>query len=768
MKSKSSLFQPSRRSFLRTSGLAAMGAALVDAPGTAQAGQPESTDASTSRPPKDLVSLVNILQGTDSTYYFSRGNTLPIAARPFGMAHWTLQSRGNSPWMFQPADRRIQGFRCTHQLSPWLSDYGHAMFMPFAGDAKPEADARSSSYRPEEAVLAPHSLRLRLLRYEADVELVPTERCCILTATFANADGRGLFIEIPGKAGAIEPDASKRVLRFESRANAGGVPENFAAYYIVQFAEAWQSFEVRDVHEGRVAVVRFEGGAERKIEAKIATSFISFEQAQRNLSLELGDHSPAELRARAAEEWNDYLGRIEIGSATEEQQRTFYSCLYRALLFPRTFHEPDENGHPHHYSAYNGKIEPGVMYADHGYWDVYRAWYPFMSLVYPEKLGEILQAWVNAYREGGWMPQFPAPGYRACMSGSLIDSLFSDAVMKDISGFDRLAAYEGLRKHATQPGNPDKGYGREGIEHYLRLNYLPADKVDQSVAETADAAYGDFCIAQIAAKLGKQEDAAMFMKRAENWRNIFDAQTRFFRGKNENGSWLEPFDPFTWGSPYEEGAAWQHRWNVPHDVPGLIAAMGGDKAFAAELEKMLTLPPTFHVGVYGQEIHEMSEMAALPFGQYMHNNQPVHHVLYLFAAAGRADRTQYWVRRVLNEAYSVGNFSGDEDTGSMAAWYILSALGLYAVCPGKPEYTVGSPLFAHATIHLADGKTLVIDAPGNSATTPYVRSLAVNGAAHRSAVIDHGTLAQGAVLKFEMSSSAIYGTAQNGFRSERE
>lgn len=747
------MFEQSRRSFLKATSLAAMGAALSEAEAQRAAHEGAAQAASGDRSAQDLTALVNILQGTDSTYYFSRGNTLPIAARPFGMAHWTLQSRSNSPWMFQPADRRIQGFRCTHQLSPWLDDYGHALFMPFAGDAKPEPDARSSSYRPEEAVLAPHSLRLRLLRYEADVELVPTERCCVLTASFAAAAECGLFVEIPTKGGVLAPDAGKRELRFESAASAGGVPENFAAYYVVEFAQAWDSLELKEVHGGRVAIVRFKAGP---IEARIATSFISLDQAARNLQLEVGGRSANELRAQAADEWNSYLGRIEIGGASEEQRRTFYSCMYRAVLFPRTFHEPDENGKPHHYSAYNGKVEPGVMYADHGYWDVYRAWYPLMSLVFPEKLGEILQAWVNAYHEGGWMPQFPAPGYRACMSGSLIDSLFADAVMKDIPGFDREAAYEGLRKHATQPGNPDKGYGRQGIEHYLRLNYLPADKVDQSVAETADAAYGDFCIAQIAARLGKREDAAMFMKRSENWRNIFDAQTRFFRGKNENGSWMEPFDPFTWGSPYEEGAAWQHRWNVPHDVQGLVGAMGGDEAFAAELEKMLTLPPTFHVGVYGQEIHEMSEMAALPFGQYMHNNQPVHHVLYLFAAAGRPDRTQYWVRRVLNEAYSAAHFSGDEDTGSMAAWYILSALGIYPVCPGKPQYTVGSPLFMHASIHLANGKTLVIDAPDNSANTPYVRGFAVNGTAHPWTLLDHEVLARGASLRFEMSSSAMH------------
>lgn len=753
------MLKQNRRNFLKTSGIAALGSALAkaDALDGVETQQPNAPHVPlVPGAGNDLASLVNILQGTDSNYYFSRGNTLPIAATPFGMAHWTLQSRSDSPWMFQPADRRFQGFRCTHQLSPWLSDYGHATFLPFSGDPQLEPDARSSSYRPEEAQLSPYALRLKLLRYQADVELIATERGCVLSADFAEPGNTGLLFEIPGKNGSVEPDAANRIIRFTSPANAGGVPDNFAAYYVLQFAEPWQKFAMRDVGSNRVGVVRFAGN-QRKLQVRIATSFISFEQAVRNLQQELGTRPPAELRDSGRAGWNREFGKIEIGGATPDQQRTFYSCLYRALLFPRTFHEPDETGKPHHYSAFNGKVEPGVMYADHGYWDVYRAWYPLMSLAYPERLGEILQAWVNAYKEGGWMPQFPAPGYRACMSGSLIDSLFADAVMKDIPGFDREAAYEGLRKHAMQPGNPAKGYGRQGIEYYPKMGYLPADHVNQSVAETADAAYGDFCIGQIAARLGKAEDAAMFRKRSENWRKIFDAQTRFFRGKNEDGSWMEPFDPFTWGTPYEEGAAWQHRWNVPHDVPGLIAALGGESATVAALDQMLSLPPKFNVGVYGQEIHEMSEMAALPFGQYMHNNQPVHHVLYLFAAAGRPDRTQHWVRRVLNEAYSPDNFCGDEDTGAMAAWYILSALGFYPLCPGKPEYTLGAPLFKHAVVHLSGGKNLTIEAPANGPDMPFSANLTVNGTNHASRVIDHATLVQGARLQFGMQKSPLRG-----------
>ena len=757
----------SRRNFLKTTGLAAIGSTLLgEKPAHAATGPTGNPDAAADTPPIALeraVDAVNILQGTDSTPAFSRGNTLPIAALPFGMAHWTLQSQANTPWMFSPGVRRIQGLRCTHQLSPWLDDYGHAVFMPFCGETEPEAGARASSYRPEDAKLTPYSLQLFLLRYRAQVELIPTERCCLLTASFETTDDAklsGLAFDVPGKGSVITPDAANRRISFTSTANAGGVPENFATYYVVEFAEAWESFDIKKVEPGagrhqvetQIGVVKFKPGA--AIEARIATSFISFEQARLNLKNELGSKSAAALREAGATLWNEHLNRIQIEGASHQQQRTFYSCMYRALLFPRTFHEPDANGKMQHYSAFNGKVEPGLMYADHGYWDVYRAWYPFMSIVFPEKLGEILQAWVNAYKEGGWLPQFPAPGYRACMTGSLIDSIFADAAVKGIPGFDVQTAYAGLKKHATIKGDPDKGFGRVGIEEYLKFNYLPADHIEQSVAETVDAAYGDFCIAQVAKAAGHQDDYAMFMKRSENWRNLFDPSVKFLRGKNADGSWLSPFDPFTWGSPYVEGSAWQHRWDVPHQLAELIEAMGGKAASAEALEKMLTTPPIFNVGVYGQEIHEMSEMAAVEFGQYAHSNQPSHNLLYLLTHAGRPDITQRWVRKTMNELYSPDQFAGDEDTGSMAAWYILSALGFYPVCPGKAEYTLGSPLFLKATVQLPGKKAFIVEAPGNNAEKVYVRSAQLDGQPLTGPTLDHAAIVKGGTLRFEMGAKA--------------
>ncbi len=742
-----------RRAFLKASSLAVAAAGLN---AKAETGSREGSDAADPAPDKppiaaDSIDLVNVLQGTASTRVFSRGNTLPIAALPFGMAHWTIQSDANTAWMFQPGGRRFQGFRCTHQLSPWLSDYGEAIFLPFCGDLDPDAQMRSSSWRPEDSTLRPYSFRLPLMRYQADAELIPTERCALVTARFSSGAPPGFLIEVPGAAGPIQFDKANRTVRFTSTINEGGVPKNFATYYVVRFAEPWDSTALRQEPKSQIAMVRYKTG--NSIEARIATSFISFEQAESNFDRELGSKPADVLRAGGKAIWREHFSRIEVEGGDLPQQTIFYSCLYRALLFPRMWYEPDAGGKPHHFSPYNGKVVPGVMYADHGYWDDYRAWYPFMSVVFPDRLAEILQAWVNAYSEGGWLPQFPAPGYRACMTGSLIDSVFGDAAVKGIRGFDLATAYEGLRKHATQPGDPDRGYGRRGIEDYLHLGYVSADHVEQSAAETADAAYGDFCIAQVANKLGRVEDAAMSLKRSHNWRNVFDPETGFLRGKHVNGSWLEPFDQFAWGSPYVEGSAWQHRWDVPQDIPGLIQAMGGNKQAVAALDKMLALPPIFHVGVYGQEIHEMSEMAAVNFGQYAQSNQPVHHLLYIFSIAGRPDRTQYWARQVMAELYSPDVFPGDEDTGSMAAWFLLGAMGFYSLCPGKAEYVTGSPLFDRVTLSLPSGKRTVIETRNQSPSAVYVSKLLVDGRPNISPTISHSQIAGGARLTFFMQNT---------------
>ena len=745
----------SRRSFLKLGGAVALLSTLES--GAEAAERPLSADDGQGSPsPKrvdnalPLVDLVNPLQGTDSTSLFSRGNTLPIVAVPFAMAHWALQSSDRDAWFFQPHDQRLQGIRCTHQLSMWLGDYGHATFMPFTGDPDPEPTARASSYRPKELQIAPQSVRVPLLRYGCTLELAPSERCAVMRFTFNESGAAGVFIDLPGEDAEAHHDPGSGVVTALVRANNGGVPARFAAHYAVRIDTQIAQFDVKEIKDRRVAVLRFKAEAGKPVNLRVGTSFISPEQALRNLDSEVGGKPFEKIETEAAATWEQALGRVRIQGASETQRRIFYSCLYRALLFPRIWHEKDASGNVVHYSAFSGKVEPGVMYADHGYWDLYRAWYPMMTLIHPERLGEILQGWVNAYKEGGWFPQFPGPGYRNCMTGSPIDSIFGDAVAKGIEGFDVHAAYEGLKKHATKSVPPGRGYGRSAVEEYIKLGYVPCDLVDDGLVETLDSAFGDFSIAQVARAVGTMDDVATFEKRSQNWRSLFDRKTGFLRGKLSNGQWLEPFDPHTWGNPYVEGSAWQYRFAVPHDPEGLMEAMGGKAAFLAALEEMLAQPPVFHVGSYGREIHEMSEMAAVEFGQYAHSNQPSHHALYMFTAAGRRDRTQHWVHRVLNELYSPDNFCGDEDTGSMGAWYVLSALGIYSLCPGKPEWTLGAPLFEQAEIRFQDGREIRIEAHSKKPGA-FLNRVTLNGKEHEGNSVQHSEFLKSARLVFAAS-----------------
>ncbi len=744
----------SRRTFLKMGGAAALLSSLDRSAEGAEAAAGKAAQTGSGAQPAtgggSLVSLVNPLQGTDSTGLFSRGNTLPIVAVPFAMAHWAMESTDADTNFFLPHDQRLQGVRSTHQLSRWLGDYGQATFLPFNGEASPDPSARASSYRPQELRIAPHSLDVRLMRYRCRFELAPTEHSSIMRFTFEDAGAAGLFIDLAGLESEAHFDAGTATVTALTRKNRGGVPPGFACYYAVQCDAPISSFEVKELRDRRVAILRFNAQPGKPVTARVGTSFISFDQAVHNLKREVGGKPLEQVRSEAGGVWEAELSRVQIGGASETQRRIFYSCLYRCLLFPRIWHELDPQGNLVHMSPYNGKVEPGVMYADHGYWDDYRAWYPMMALLYPERLSQILDAWVNAYKEGGWFPQFPCPGYRNCMTGSPIDFVFGDAVAKGITGFDLQAAYAGLKKHATQPVPPGTGYGRPAVAEYEKLGYIPYEAVVGSLAETLDCVYGDYCIAQVARAAGHNDDAAMFEKRSRDWRRVFDSETGFLRGKRTDGSWQTPFDPHTWGGAYVEGAAWQYRFSVPYDPQGLMQAMGGKTAFVAALEDMLSQPPVFHAGTYGREIHEMSEMAAVDFGQYAHSNQPVHHVLYMFTAAGRRDRTQYWVHRVLNDLYSVDNFCGDEDTGSMAAWYVLSSMGIFSLCPGKPEWALGAPLFEQAQINYPDGRVIHIDAQSRTPGAFY-NQVTLNGAAHDGNFIQHAAFMKDARLVFTAS-----------------
>jgi predicted alpha-1,2-mannosidase len=665
------------------------------------------------------------------------------------MAHWALQTSCTSAWYFQPRDTRLQGVRCTHQLSPYLNDYGEATFLPFQGESEASPFERASSYRPRELRIRPHELDVQLLRCRCRMELAPSERGAIMRFTFEKGGLSGVFIDLAGEDAEATCNQSQRTVSALVRHNHGGVHKGFAAYYSIECSAAIASFEVKSMSGRRVAVLCFNAEAGKPVELRIGTSFISEAQSARNRTSELGANSYEQVKSEAADAWEQLLGRIRIDGASLSERKIFYSCLYRVLLYPRIWHEWDETGKLVHRSVYTGKVEPGPMYADHGYWDVYRAWYPLMALVYPDRLSEILESWVNVFKEGGWLPQFPCPGYRNCMTGSPLDFVFADAVARGIKGFDLDAAYEGLKKHANTPVAPGLGYGRPAVAEYKQLGFIPCDKVLGGLSETLDAVYGDYCIAQVAKAVGKTEDAEYFLKRSENWRKSFDPKTRFFRGRNADGNWVEPFDAIEWGYAYVEGNAWHYRFFLPFDVEGLIKEMGGRKEFVADLDEMMNQPPAFKVGMYKREIHVMSEMAMSDFGQYAHNNQPSHHALYMYSMADRRDRTQYWVHRVLRELYTEETFCGDEDTGSVSAWYILSAMGIYSLCPGKPEWVLGAPLFHRAEIRRPDGEVILIEAE-QTKEDRYLSRVTLNGVPVEGPTVPHEKLAKGGHLVFRV------------------
>ena len=713
---------------------------------------------------QDLLQYVNPEQGTDSVHSFSKGNTHPLVARPFGMTHWSAQTE-DSPRFYQPTAQQIQGIRATHQPSPWIGDYGHFLLCPQSGRRLLGAGQRPSVFRRDQTTMSPHYLRTVFGRYRTTVELTATERCAHMRLHFPAGEARRFIIDLFEGDCQFKIDLAGSALSGYTRANSGGVPANYALYFWLEIdgpAKGGGVFSPDETWEGKNAAtgnglgawLELEAGAD-VVQVWIATSFISVEQARLNLKREIGGRDFDQVSAESAQVWNTILNRIHIEGASDRQRRTFYSCLYRAHLFPRMWYEYDRQDQPHHFSPYDGKVHPGVLYADNGFWDTHRTVYPLLAWLDPKRLGEIVEGWVQAYREGGWFPKWTSPGYRACMIGTHLDAVVADACVKGIEGFDLETAYEAMLKNATQVGDKEGNYGRRGIKAFAELGWVPHDEVEHAASRTQDFAYNDFCVAQVARALGRERDYHTYKERAFYYRNTFNGKTGFMQGRNRDGSWAEPFDEFRWGEAYIEGSAWQCTWAVGHDLSGLIELLGGPKATVDKLDRMLALEPRFEVGSYNFEIHEMTEMAAVDFGQYAHSNQPVHHALYIYTFAGAPHRTQYWVRRVLDELYSSEAFCGDEDNGEMASWYIFSALGLYPFCPGHPSYVLGSPLFKKARVNLSNGGQFVVDAPENSQGNVYVKAVQLNGRPHAGAAIEHSTLAAGATLHFEMSDQAV-------------
>ena len=738
------------RFFVLLVGVATLGPV---APGRAQA------------PAASPADLVNPLMGTDSKPDFSNGNTYPAIVRPWGMNCWLPQTgkMGNG-WAYQYEANRIRGFKQTHQPSPWMNDYGQFALMPGTGRVRVDEDARASWFSHKAETATPYYYSVYLADYDLTTEITPTERAARFRFTFPRTDSAWVVLDALDKGSYVKLlPAQNRLIGYTTK-NSGGVPANFKNYFVIEFDHPFAEArifndktlvaglpELAADHVG--AAVQFRTRQGEQVQVRVASSFISAEQAERNLQ-ELGTDDFETVKAKGRAAWNEVLGRVEVAGGTAAQQRTFYSCLYRALQFPRRFYELDAAGQPVHYSPFNGQVLPGYLYTDTGVWDTFRALFPLLNLLYPEENARMQAGLANDYREGGWLPEWASPGYRNVMVGNNSAAVVADAYLKGGRGYDINTLYEALIKDANHAG-PLEAVGRAGVDYYNKLGYVPYDvKIKENAARTLEYAYDDFAIAQLATALKRpKKEIALYTQRSQNYRKLFDKQTGLMRGRNQDGTFQTPFNPFKWGDAFTEGNSWQYTWSVFHDVRGLMNLMGGRQKFVATLDTIFTLPPTFDASYYGEVIHEIREMQVANMGQYAHGNQPAQHIIYLYNYAGQPWKAQYWVREVLDRLYrpTPDGYCGDEDNGQTSAWYVFSALGFYPVCSATDQYVLGAPLFPKATLHLPGGHDVVLNAPGNSAANRYVQQLTVNGKPYSPNWLSHRELSKGAVLDFEMS-----------------
>lgn len=717
---------------------------------------------------------VTTLMGTQSDYSLSTGNTYPAVALPWGMNFWTPQTgRMGDGWTYTYGAHTLRGLKQTHQPSPWINDYGQFAVMPVRGKDKLDEESRQSWFSHQIEVAKPYYYSVYLADHDIVAEMTPTERAAMMRFTFPESDESGVVIDAFDRGSRVEVVDDRTIAGYTTR-NSGGVPGNFRNWFVIRFDKPFTAVELTDRPErykpgsrelypesGKavegdhaVAKVHFTTTRGERVTLRIASSFISAEQAVRNLESELAEDDFETVKQKAQARWDEVLGRIEIEGGSEEQLRTFYSCLYRSTLFPRKFYEIDAEGTPVHYSPYNGEVRPGYMYTDTGFWDTFRCLFPLLNLVYPSVNTEIQAGLANTYRESGFLPEWASPGHRGCMVGNNSASVVSDAILKGVTPADDVEVlYEAMMSGRSKVHPEVSSTGRLGHEYYNTIGYVPYNVgINENVARTLEYAYDDWCIAQVASKLGKADDAAMLEKASKNYRNVFDPETKLMRGRNKEGDFQAPFSAYKWGDAFTEGNAWHYTWSVFHDVDGLAELMGGKEEFTKMLDSVFVVPPVYDDSYYGHRIHEITEMQVANMGNYAHGNQPAQHMIYLYDYAGHPAKAQYWVREVMNRLYMArpDGYCGDEDNGQTSAWYVFSALGFYPVCPGADEYAVGAPLFRRATIHLENGQKVVIEAPQNSAENRYVGKMSVDGKVRTEPFLRYSELQNGASVHFDM------------------
>jgi predicted alpha-1,2-mannosidase len=723
----------------------------------------------------DPVEFVNPLVGSQSTYELSTGNTYPAIARPWGMNFWTPQTgKMGDGWAYTYTANKIRGFKQTHQPSPWINDYGQFSIMPVVGEPQFDENKRASWFSHKSETAKPYYYSVYLAEHDVTTEIAPTDRAAMFRFTYPESENSYVVVDAFDNGSYVKViPAENKIVGYTTK-NSGGVPENFKNYFVVVFDKPItytatfsdgvlsQATEQESNHVG--AVVGFKTAKGEKVHAKVASSFISFAQAEQNMR-ELGNNSFDEVMAQGKAEWNKELGKIEVSGGSVDELRTFYSCMYRSLLFPRKFYEVDANGKTVHYSPFNGELCEGYLFTDTGFWDTFRSLFPFLNLMYPSMAKEMQEGLINTYKESGFFPEWASPGHRGCMVGNNSASVLVDAYIKGIKVDDVKTLYEGLI-HGTQSVHPEvSSTGRLGYEYYNKLGYVPYDvKINENAARTLEYAYDDWCIYQLGKRLGKpKKELKVFANRALNYKNLFDKETNLMRGKNQDGTFMKPFSPLKWGDAFTEGNSWHYTWSVFHDPQGLINLMGGKETFVNMLDSVFAVPPVFDESYYGQVIHEIREMQIMGMGNYAHGNQPIQHMIYLYDYAGQPWKAQYWVRQVMNRMYTPNpdGYCGDEDNGQTSAWYVFSALGFYPVAPGTTQYIVGAPLFKKAVMHFENGNSLTINAPKNGVDNMYINSMKFNGVDYTKNYFDHFEMLNGGVIDVDMTDkpNTVRGTA---------
>lgn len=715
---------------------------------------------------KDFTQYVNPLMGTQSTFELSTGNTYPAIAVPWGMNFWTPQTgKMGDGWQYTYTATKIRGFKQTHQPSPWINDYGQFSIMPVVGKPEFDEDKRASWFSHKGEIAKPHYYKVYLAEHDVVTEMVPTERAAMFRFTFPESDASYVVIDAFNNGSSIQIIPSENKIIGYSTRNSGGVPENFKNYFVIVFDKPFtykSSFNGKELNEGVLsqtadhvgAVIGFKTAKGEKVHARIASSFISPEQAELNLK-ELGNDNLETLAQKGQQAWNEMLGRIEVEGGSLDQYRMFYSCLYRSLLFPRKFYEIDAAGKVMHYSPTTGEVLPGYYYTDTGVWDTFRCLFPLLNLMYPSVNKEIQEGYLNAYRESGFYPEWASPGHRGCMVGNNTASVLADAYLKGIRVEDSETLWKGLMAAVNGVHPTVNSSGREGYNYYNELGYVPYDvKINENAARTLEYAYDDWCLYQLAKELKRpKKEINLFAKRAMNYKNLFDPETKLMRGKNKDGLFMKPFSPLKWGDAFTEGNSWHYTWSVFHDPQGLIDLMGGKETFVEMLDSVFNVPPVFDDSYYGQVIHEIREMTVMNMGNYAHGNQPIQHMIYLYNYAGQPWKAQYWLRQVMNRMYTPtpDAYCGDEDNGQTSAWYVFTSLGFYPVCPGTNQYILGAPLFKKAKLHFENGNVMEIDAPNNSDENFYLNKYVINGQESTRNYIEYETLLKGGRIECDMT-----------------